>query len=331
MSLSLRHFAAAAGCLAMVCLLATTALFAAEPQRPECIAPASPGGGFDLTCKLAQSALANEKLLSKPMRITYMPGGVGAVAYNAIVALRPADGGTLVAWSSGSLLNLAQGKFGRFDESAVRWLAAVITSYGAIAVKSDSPYKDLNDLVLALKKDPRKVVIGASGTLGGQDWVQTALVAKAAGISPRDLRYVALEGGGEIATALLSGHIQVGSTDISDSMPHILSGDMRLLAVFSEKRLDVPEMKDIPTAREQGYDIVWPVVRGFYLGPKVSDEDYAWWKAAFDTLLASEDFATLRDQREFFPFAMTGPELDAYVKKQVADYKVLAREFGLIQ
>jgi putative tricarboxylic transport membrane protein len=106
---------------------------------------------------------------------------------------------------------------------------------------------------------------------------------------------------------------------------------MRLLAVFSEKRLDEPEMKDIPTAKEQGYDIVWPVVRGFYLGPKVSDEDYAWWKDAFDKLLASEDFAKLRDQRELFPFAMTGPELDTYVKKQVADYKVLAKEFGLIQ
>ena len=106
---------------------------------------------------------------------------------------------------------------------------------------------------------------------------------------------------------------------------------MRLLAVFANERLDEPEMKDIPTAKEQGYDIVWPVVRGFYLGPKVSDEDYAWWKAAFDKLLASEEFNTLRDQRELFPFAMTGPELDTYVKKQVADYKVLAQEFGLIQ
>ncbi len=106
---------------------------------------------------------------------------------------------------------------------------------------------------------------------------------------------------------------------------------MRILAVFSENRLDEPEMKDIPTAKEQGYDIVWPVVRGFYLGPKVSDEDYAWWKASFDKMLASQDFAELRDQRELFPFAMTGEELDGYVKKQVADYKALAKEFGLIQ
>lgn len=325
MKFSLRQLALTAGCM----LVATQLL--AEPKRRECIAPASPGGGFDLTCKLIQSALINEKILSTPMRVTYMPGGVGAVAYNAVVAQRPADAGTLVAWSSGSLLNLAQGKFGRFDENAVRWLAAVGTSYGAIAVKSDSPYKNLDDLVKALKADPSKVVIGSGGTVGSQDWMQTALIAKAAGINPRELRYVALEGGGEIATALLGGHIQVGSTDISDSMPHILSGNMRLLAVFADKRIDEPEMKDIPTAKEQGYDIVWPVVRGFYLGPKVSDEDYNWWKASFDKVLASEDFAKLRDQRELFPFAMTGQELDTYVKKQVADYKLMAKEFGLIQ
>nr|WP_041025515.1 MULTISPECIES: tripartite tricarboxylate transporter substrate binding protein [Pseudomonas aeruginosa group] len=315
--------------LAAGLLLAGVAV--AEPKRPECIAPASPGGGFDLTCKLAQSALVEGKLLSKPMRVTYMPGGVGAVAYNAVVAQRPGDAGTITAFSSGSLLNLAQGKFGRFDENAVKWLAAIGTSYGAIAVRNDSPYKNLDDLVKALKTDPSKVVIGSGGTVGSQDWMQTALIAKAAGINPRDLRYVALEGGGEIATALLGGHIQVGSTDISDSMPHILSGDMRLLAVFSEERLPEEAMAGIPTAKEQGYDIVWPVVRGFYLGPKVSDEDYAWWKNAFDQLLASEDFARLRDQRELFPFAMTGEELDGYVKKQVQQYKQLAKDFGLIQ
>lgn len=321
--------------LSRLALLATGLLLStqlmAEPKRPECIAPAAPGGGFDLTCKLAQSALMDAKLLSKPMRVTYMPGGVGAVAYNAVVAQRPGDAGTITAWSSGSLLNLAQGKFGRFDENAVRWLAGIGTSYGAIAVRSDSPYKTLDDLVNALKADPGKVVIGSSGTVGSQDWMQTALLAKAAGIDPRNLRYVALEGGGEIATALLGGHIQVGSTDIADSMPHILAGNMRILAVLSDERLPGEDKANIPTAKEQGYDITWPVVRGFYLGPKVSDEEYAWWKAAFDQLLASEDFAKLRDQRELFPFAMTGPELDAYVKQRVAQYKDMAKEFGLTQ
>lgn len=321
----LRRLALAASCV----ILSSHAL--GEPKRPECIAPAAPGGGFDLTCKLAQSGLLNARLLSKPMRATYLPGGVGAVAYNTVIARHPDAGGTITAWSSGSLLNLAQGKFGRFDESGVRWLAAIGTSYGAIAVRSDSPYKNLDDLMKAIKADSSKVVIGSSGTVGGQDWMQMALLAKSAGIHPRNLRYVALEGGGEIATALTGGYIQVASTDIADSMPHIKAGTMRILAVLSDARLPGADKADIPTAKEQGYDLSWPVVRGFYMGPDVSDEDYAWWKTRFDQLLASDDFAALRDQRQLYPFAMTGEALTAYVKKRVAEYKQMAREFGLSQ
>lgn len=213
----------------------------------------------------------------------------------------------------------------------MRWLAAIGSSYGAIAVRADSEFKTLDDLVKALKANPGKVVIGSGGTVGGQDWMQTALIARAAGINPRDLRYVAMEGGGELATALLGGHIHVASTDISDSVPHIESGGMRILAIMSDERLPGASVADIPTAKEQGYDVSWSVVRGFYMGPKVSDAEYDWWKTAFDNLLASEDFATLREQRELFPFALTGDELDAYVKTRVKEYRELAAEFGLVQ
>ena len=85
--------------LATACLAFASQLLAAEPKRPECIAPAKPGGGFDLTCKLAQSGLKDEGLLKAPMRVTYMPGGVGAVAYNAVVAQRAKDPGTITAFA----------------------------------------------------------------------------------------------------------------------------------------------------------------------------------------------------------------------------------------
>lgn len=84
------------------------AAFADEPRRPECIAPAQPGGGFDLTCRLAQEGLKQTGALKAPMRIVYMPGGIGAVAYNNVVAQKPSEGGNIVAFSGGSLLNLAQ-------------------------------------------------------------------------------------------------------------------------------------------------------------------------------------------------------------------------------
>jgi putative tricarboxylic transport membrane protein len=143
----LRHLSAIALCLC------TTSAFAAEaPSRTECIAPAKPGGGFDLTCKLIQVSLMETGAIEKPMRVTYMPGGVGAVAYNAIVAQRPAEPGTVVAFSGGSLLNLSQGKFGRYGVDDVRWLASVGTDYGMIAVRADSPWKDLKSFMTAMEK-----------------------------------------------------------------------------------------------------------------------------------------------------------------------------------
>jgi putative tricarboxylic transport membrane protein len=134
----------------------------AGQDRVHC--PAKPGGGFDLTCKLAQSALLEGKYITDPMRVTYMPGGIGAVAYNAIIAQRPAEANTIVAYSGGSLLNIAQGKFGRYNENDVRWLAAVGSRLRRGHRGENSPFKTLKDLMAAVKADPTKVVFGAGGT-----------------------------------------------------------------------------------------------------------------------------------------------------------------------
>ncbi|ORM54879.1 tricarboxylic transporter [Pantoea conspicua] len=298
------------------------------PGRTECIAPAKPGGGFDLTCKLLQVSLQETKQIESPMRVTYMPGGVGAVAYNAIIAQRPAEAGTVVAFSGGSLLNLSQGKFGRYSVDDVKWLAAVGTDYGMVAVRDDAPWKTLGELMAAMKEDPTKVVVGAGASIGSQDWMKTALLAREAGIDPRKMRYVAFEGGGEPVTALLGNHIQVVSGDMSEMVPHLQSGKMRVLAVMSEQRLP-GQLAQVPTAKEQGFNIVWPVIRGYYLGPKVSDADYQWWEQAFKKMVDTPEFKKQRDMRGLFEFNMFGQELDSYVKKQVADYREQAKSFGL--
>ena len=312
-------------------LAATVAVSAAQaaPEKTECIAPAKPGGGFDLTCKLAQGGLQNGKFIDSPMRVTYMPGGIGAVAYNTVIAQRPDEGGTIVAFSGGSLLNLAIGKFGRYGVNDVKWLGSAGTDYGAIIVRADSPFKSLKDLMAALKTDPTKVVFGAGGSVGSQDWMKSALVAKAAGVDFKGMRYVAFEGGGEAMTALQGGHVQVYSGDASEVSAQIKGGRVRVLGILSADRLP-GELKDIPTAKEQGYDVEWPIIRGYYLGPKVSDADYKWWVATFDKMLASPEFAKLREAQGLFPFDMTGARLDAYVKERVKHYAELAKEFGMV-
>ena len=299
------------------------------PSRPECIAPAKPGGGFDLTCKLAQAGLRDTGVLTDPMRVTYMPGGVGAVAYNKIVANDRDNGDAIVAFSTGSILNLSQGKFGKFTEKDVKWLAGVGTDYGAIAVNAESPIKDLAGLVEKLKSDPKSVSFGAGGSVGGQDWMQTAILAKAVGVNPSDMTYVAMEGGGEAITAVMGNHITVVSAGIAEIMPQATAGKLHVLAVFSDERLG-GSMADVPTAKEQGYDVTWPVVRGYYMGPDVSAGAYNWWKDAFDKMLADPKFAEIREQQELLPFSMTGEELEAYVYKRTGELRELSAEYGLV-
>ncbi|NYV40971.1 tripartite tricarboxylate transporter substrate binding protein [Cronobacter sakazakii] len=306
----------------------TEAVAAEAPSRPECIAPAKPGGGFDLTCKLIQVSLQETGALEKPMRVTYMPGGVGAVAYNAIVAQRPGEPGTVVAFSGGSLLNLSQGKFGRYNVDDVRWLASVGTDYGMIAVRADSPWKTLGDLMKALEKDPNSVVFGAGASIGSQDWMKTALLAQKAGVDPHKMRYVAFEGGGEPVTALMGNHVQAVSGDLSEMVPYLTGNKLRVLAVFSAERLP-GQLAKVPTAKEQGYDLVWPIIRGFYVGPKVSDADYQWWVQTFEKLQQTDEFKKQRDLRGLFEFNLTGKALDEYVKNQVNDYREKAKAFGL--
>ncbi|MEO5698486.1 MAG: tripartite tricarboxylate transporter substrate-binding protein [Burkholderiaceae bacterium] len=315
--------------ISIVLALAATAVAAGPLDKTECIAPAKPGGGFDLTCKLAQSALLDGKYIADPMRVSYMPGGIGAVAYNAVIAQRPGENNTIIAYSGGSLLNIAQGKFGRYNENEVRWLSVIGADFGAIIVSEDSPFKTLKDLVAAVQKDSSKVVFGAGGTVGSQDWMKAALTAKAAGIDPKSIRFVAFEGGGEALTALQGGHVQVVSGDASEAVQAMTAGSkIRVLAVMADKRL-VGSLASVPTAKEQGFEIEWPIVRGFYMGPKVSDADYKVWSDTFKKMMATPAYDKLRAERGLFPLDLTGAEADKYIKERVEVYRKLAADFGL--
>jgi putative tricarboxylic transport membrane protein len=260
-----------------------------------------------------------------------MPGGIGAVAWHTMESSqRRAEPNTLVAFSGGSLLNLAQGKFGKASADDVRWVAALGADYGMIAVRADSPFHTLGDLVAALRQDPQKVLIGMSGTIGSQDWMKMALLARLAGVDPRKLRFVALEGGGEEFTAMQADYVQAISGDVSEAALYAGRGQVRVLAVLSEHRLP-GVLAAAPTAREQGYDLVWPVIRGVWMGRGVPDADYRRWVAAFDRMESRPEFAQLRAQAGLYPFSLTGDALTRYIRQSVLNYKQQARQFNLVR
>jgi putative tricarboxylic transport membrane protein len=298
-----------------------------SPDKPECLAPAKPGGGFDLTCRLVVNALLEAGLIERPMQITFMPGGIGAAAYSQVINARPDDPNLIVAASTGTALLLAQGRYGKYDETAVRWLAALGTDYGAIVVRADTLWQSLGELVADLKKDPSSVIFGAGGWAGSQDWLKAVLIARTAGIDPQKLRYVAYEGGGESIAALMGGHIQVYTGDVAEMSGRMEDGKFRILAVLAEERLP-EEFSDVPTAKEQGFDVVWPTWRGYYMGPKVSDEAYNWWVETFKKLVETPEYTEQLKAQGLYSFTKIGAEFDAFVKEQVEELRRWSKRGG---
>ena len=318
--------------LALTALLCSTlaagSAMAAKIERPECVAPAKPGGGFDLTCRVAQMALKPQ--LSELMQVTFMPGGIGAVAINMFNTTRTNDPNAIVAFSSGSLLNMATGKYGEWTEKDVKFVATAGADYGAVIVKSDSRFKTLADVMEAFKAGEGSVVVGAGGSVGSQDWVKAALLLKAIDKDPRKMRYVAFDGGGEAYAGLLGGSIEVYTGDVGEMAGHLGDGTVRMLAVMSENRLPQP-FAEFPTARELGYDVVWTILRGYYMGKKVSDDAYNSWVDAFKAAYATTEFSTIQKEKGLLPLNLAGADLDAEVTRQMATLRAIAQESGLIQ
>lgn len=314
----------------MALLLAVAAGSAdALPPRAECIAPAKAGGGFDLTCQLVRKALRLPRGPGTETTVRYLPGGIGAVAFDRAVTQRWSDPGVLVAFSTGSLMNLAQGRFGPHGPEDVQWLATFGTEYGVVAVRKDSRFRTLGALMEELRRNAGAAVFAAGGAMGSQDWVKAALLVRAAGRDHRAMRFVSFEGGGQAIAALRGGHVEVFCGDAGEALPALAAGEIRLLAVLAPQRQRAPALAQVPTARELGVDVVWSTVRGVYLGPGVPTRDYDEWALALQRLLASPDYAQAARATGLEPMALTGAEARKWVHAEHERMRVLARELHL--
>lgn len=295
----------------------------------ECVIPAKAGGGFDLTCALARDAPQAVRPQRPPLAQRYLPGGIGALAFDRIATGRMGGPGTLVAFSSGSLLNLAHGRFGPHPDSAARWIAALGTDYGVIAVRSYSPLRRLQDVVAALRQDTARLAFGAGGTVGSQDWMKAALLVRAAGRDHKAMRFASFEGGGEALSALRGGHVDLFPGDVAEAHQAIAAvAPLRLLAVLADARLP-GTLAGMPTAREQGVELVWPTVRGLYLSADVPVAAAHAWSEAFRQAMAAPGYAALREQLGLYPFSLTGAALNDFVQRELQRYRHLAFELGL--
>lgn len=301
----------------------------ASAEPGECVAPSKPGGGFGLTCGLAADTIQAVRPGRTPLPTRFLPGGIGAVAFDQVATGRLGGPGTLVAFSSGSLLNIAQGRFGPHPVNAVRFIATLGTDYGVIAVHRDARYQNLAQVTAALQRDSARVVFGAGGTIGSQDWIKAAQLVRAAGQDHKKMRFVAFEGGGEALKALRGGHLDIFTGDAAEAMQAAAQGlPLRILAVLAPQRMQ-GQLAGLPTAREQGIDLTWPTVRGLYMAATAPDAAVRAWTSAFEQALAAPGYAALCGRYGLYPFALTGAALEDFVQRSLQDYRRMAQDLGL--
>ncbi len=312
--------------------LSASMAFAWQPSgKVDCIAPSGPGGGWDFTCRAVGNTLESLKLVSGSVQTTNMAGAGGGVAFAHVISKQNSETNLLIAASTATTTRLAQRQFAGMDASMVKWVGALGADYGVIAVSKDSKYTTLNQVIAAMKADPRAVKFAGGSANGGWDHLKVLIAAKAGGVgSLPSVPYLSYNNGGEALTQVIGGHVDAFTGDISEAAGFWESGDLRIIAVLSETRLP-GKFGTIPTAREQGIDALGPNWRGFYMPKDTAKEVQDYWVNAIETVYASQEWKDTMAKNGLIPFHPKANEFGAFVKKQVADIEQLSIEIGLLK
>ena len=218
------------------------------PAKPVTLLITFPAGG---PTDVAGRALAEatSKYLGQPVVVENRPGATGTLGAAALVNARP-DGYTL-SMIPVTALRLPHMENVSFDP--VKDIGYVIGVSGyvfAVIVRADAPWKNMAELLAYAKANPDKVSYGSHGIGGSVHLAMEELASAQGGIK---FNHVPYKGSADMLTGVLGGHINV-AVDSTGAIPHVASGKLRALAVFTEQR--TPVWPDVPTLKELGYGIV---------------------------------------------------------------------------
>ncbi|GAA4701998.1 tripartite tricarboxylate transporter substrate binding protein [Brevibacillus fulvus] len=259
------------------------------PEKPiVMVAPSGAGGGWDMTARAISKVLLETKLVDKTITVENQPGGGGTVFMADYVNNYKGDPYRLFVSSPPILINNLK-KEGNtpYGYKDVTPLAQLTKDFGAVAVKADSPYKDMKSLLDDLKADPSKLTLAGGSAPGSMDHLVGILPAAKYGIDPKAIKYVSYDGGGEALAALLGGNADFIGTDASSLTEYLKAGKIRILGIAADERLG-GDLKDVPTFKEQGIDATFNIWRGAFGPPDMPEDAKKYWDEKLKALSENE-------------------------------------------
>ena len=206
----------------------------------------SAGSSLDVTMRQLGKQLG--ELLGQTFVVENRAGGEGGIAMAALLN-KPADGYTILSTTSSMSFAMAT-KTGRFTPDDFIVLPALQAEPSAVAVRSDSAFKSLNDFTVAIRAHPDALSVGGFSSAGFHQYTFHRLQQ----IADFKSVWVPFKGGQDATVALLGGHIQASIMTPSTALAQIQSGDIRLIGISSVRRSEY--LPDVPTFKEQGYDVI---------------------------------------------------------------------------
>jgi tripartite-type tricarboxylate transporter receptor subunit TctC len=254
-----RRFLSTAAIVGAVAVAGAIGLGPARAQHPErgltLIVPYGAGGGTDVTARLLARDL--EAVMGRSVTVENRAGGGGWVGWGALAASAP-DGYTLGYLNVPSMYaGYLDPKVGRKENlDSFTPLMNHVLDYNIWAVKADSPFKAVKDVIEAASKTPEQITVTAYGA-GGDDHLAILSIQAETGAR---FAIVHNRSTAEAKTQVLGGHVQVLGANVSEVAEELRAGQLRLLGVMAPTRSRF--LPDAPTFNEQGFNQVWSVSRG---------------------------------------------------------------------
>jgi len=310
--------------IAALCTLAATCASAQAPyphSRVTLVTHSSPGGGTDLFLREISQVLT--PLMKTSFAVENIRGGSGATAVAHVAAGKP-DGsifyGTTPTYIQTTLLSKPKVGYDGLDPIAIVFLDPEV-----IYTRSESPFKNLADVIAFAKANPGKSRWGASNP-ASLERIALERLARSTGVKAP---IVSHEGGGDQMIGVLNGTYDIGIGEIQELRAQLDAGKVRLLAVLNEKRLD--GLPELATAKEQGFNVVVTKFRGIAAPKGLPDDIAKAWEDALRKALDTPAYKAAYAKENLIPMLMGREQARRFTTQFAAEVTESLKELGILK
>ena len=287
------------------------------------------GGGWDGTARGTGEALTKAGML-KSASFENMSGGGGGKALAFLINTKP-ENTVLVQSTPLVLRSITRHKGYVKGEGVLSYkdvvpIAGVIGDYGAIAVAKNSPFKTFSDVVAAYKKDPKSVKMAGGSVRGSMDHLIGALAFQEAGANPNNVIYVPYDAGGKALAGLLSGETQILSTGLGEVMG--ARDQVNIIGITAPER--VGDAPDVPTLKEQGFDVQFVNWRGFFGPPGMSSSMKNEIAKMLGDIQKTPEWEAVRKRNAWVNIYNPGGKFVTFLQQQTVEMTALMKKLGVI-